>query len=416
MEVSYLNSFKNNNYKFSENFKSELLNINFFNKKIRKFKSNNNSLLKNSKLQFNKNKIENKINLILNKISENNINSLVIEFIKIISFINEDEYKKFFELLYKKIVNEIQFVEYYLNFFEMVIICYKNKMNYQPGYFFDLIEYKINNYYLNNEDKTNDKEIIRKNTLILIKKLINRNILDSNLLILLNSLILNQSRYIIDIFYWFENKKLSLSEKNKIKNKENLSFREKVFINNLLSKKLNENTNTHTNIHTNIHTNTHTNIHTNTNINTNTNKVQHVIEKKIKEIEINDNKNSIETFKIETKNIINEYIYLKILEEVSEYIKTECININSKNIFCKLALEIFFDLKFTNTITILNLFENLIKKKFLFKSNLSRGLLYLIKENKGKLLNDNRLKSFLVLLKKLGITKGLEFLLKKYKV
>lgn len=397
MEVSYLNSFKNNNYKFSEEFKNELLNINFFNKKFRKFKSSNNNLLKNSKLQFNKNKIENKINLILNKISENNIDCLVIEFIKIISFISENEYKIFFELLYKKIVNEIQFVEYYLNFFEILIICYKNKMDYYPEYFFNLIEEKINNYYLNKIDKTNDKEIIRKNTLILIKKLIDRNILDSNLLILLNSLILNQNRYIPDIFYWFENKSLSSSEKNKIKNKENLnlSFREKVFINNLLYKNLNETIDIQNNVKY---------------------KKKMGVKKVIKEIEINDNKNSIETFKIETQNIINEYVYLKLLEEVSEYIKKECINTNSKNIFCKLALELFFDLKFNETLTILNLFENLIKKKILFKSNLSRGLLYLIKEKKGKLLDDIRLKSFLLFLKNLGITKGLEFLLKKYKI
>ena len=54
-----------------------------------------------------------------------------------------------------------------------------------------------------------------------------------------------------------------------------------------------------------------------------------VIEKKeVKAIEINDNFN--DTFKVETQNTLPKYLYLKLLEEVSEYIKKECVNINSK--------------------------------------------------------------------------------------
>ena len=76
--------------------------------------------MKNSKLQFDKNKIDNKINLILNKISNDNIDLLVREFIDKISYINQNDFNLFLSLIYKKIINEIQFVDYYINF--LVII------------------------------------------------------------------------------------------------------------------------------------------------------------------------------------------------------------------------------------------------------------------------------------------------------
>ena len=167
MEISYLMSFKNNTkYYFDDDFKKKLIELNFFNRKIRKMKMTNNSLLKNSKLQFNKNKIDNKINLILNKISENNILLLVTEFIERISFISLEEYNIFLDLIFEKILKEIQFVDYYLNFFEIITICYYKKMNYKPEYFIIKIENIIKDCYLNNKLSDNiklDKEVYQRN-------------------------------------------------------------------------------------------------------------------------------------------------------------------------------------------------------------------------------------------------------------
>ena len=386
------------NYTFEDDFLKKLTDLNYFNKRIRKMKNTNNSLLKNSKLQFNKNRIENKINLILNKISEDNILLLVKEFIQNISFITKEEYNIFLELLYNKILKEIQFIDYYLNFFEILAICYYKKLELIPEHFFNQLENKIKNYYLENEYES-ESELIRKNTLVLLKKLVDRNMLESNLLILINSLVINQSKYISDIYYWFETKKLSNSDEKKLKSilNKSLSFREKVFLNNLLNI---ENNNT---VKNDLNNN-------------NNNKNIEVNDFDNKKIEKNKKENIDDIFKIETINIINEYIYLKLDEEIIEYINSECKNSNQKNIFCKILLEIYFDINFNEKNEIKNLLNKLVKKRVLFKSNLSRGLIYLLKHNKGKRLNDKILKDFSIFLKNMGITKGLEFLLKKFKI
>ena len=91
MEVEYLLSLKfSKKYSFDENYRKNLELNKFFNTRFKKLKYKKSSLLKNSKLQFDKNKIDNKINLILNKISNDNIELLVREFIDKISYINQN--------------------------------------------------------------------------------------------------------------------------------------------------------------------------------------------------------------------------------------------------------------------------------------------------------------------------------------
>ena len=129
MEVEYLLSLKFiKKYSFDENFIKNLELNKFFNTRFKKLKYKKSSLLKNSKLQFDKNKIDNKINLILNKISNDNIELLVREFIDKISYINQADFDLFLSLIYKKIINEIQFVDYYVNFLVIIIKCYNKKL------------------------------------------------------------------------------------------------------------------------------------------------------------------------------------------------------------------------------------------------------------------------------------------------
>ena len=397
MEVEYLLSLKGSkNYNFDTDFIKNLELNKFFNTRIKKLKYKKSSLLRNSKLQYDKNKIDNKINLILNKISNDNINLLVIEFIEKISYINQENFDLFLGLIYKKMINEIQFVDYYINFLEIIIKCYNKKLDLKANRFFDIIEINIKSYYLNN-DFCKVNEIQRINNLILIKKLIEKNILDSNLLILMNSLIINQNKFIYDIFNWFDSKELSISEKEKLENKlelSYLSFRDKTFLKNLFNNKKEI-------VKNNI-------------------KKEIIKNKFKKEIIINDNSsaktnNKNEEFNIETLNILNEYLYINLMEEIEEYIKTECKDMYYKNIFCKISIKLFFESK-ENINKILNLFDTLLKNKILYKSNLSRGLIFLLKSLKKERLDNKKLSKFLLYLKNKGITKGLEFLLRKYKV
>ena len=88
-------------------------------------KKSENSILKNSKLQSMKDKISNKVNLILNKLSDTNIDNLVIEFIQNIKLNNIDDYNEFLQSIYNKIILEVNFIKNYLSFFKIITYIYE---------------------------------------------------------------------------------------------------------------------------------------------------------------------------------------------------------------------------------------------------------------------------------------------------
>ena len=83
------------------------------------------NILKTGKIQQNKDTISNKVNLILNKLSENNINNLIIEFISSINQVNDNEFNDILKTFYIKIISEINFIKIYLDFFKKIIYLYK---------------------------------------------------------------------------------------------------------------------------------------------------------------------------------------------------------------------------------------------------------------------------------------------------
>ena len=199
MDIDYFYSFKN---KKENNF----LDINLlknYNFRIRKRKQNKhriNNILKNSHFQTNKNKLENKIILVLNKLSKKNLVSIIKEFIENIKIQNLNDFNIFFKTIFIKIINEIQFVDTYIQFLNDIINIYKIKFNYTPKYFIDIIEFNIYNFYMK-KDYNNDflwleelnNEIFRKNNLIIVKKLIEYNILNKKIKKLISSIIINQN-------------------------------------------------------------------------------------------------------------------------------------------------------------------------------------------------------------------------------
>ena len=178
--------------------------INMFNKI---FGSDYTIIKKNTKPD-NKNKIDNKMLAVLNKLTDNNIENIVIEFLKNINKINNEEYELFQKILYLKIIAEIQYVDTYLCFLLYIDKIYSNVFKYNLEYFINLVEYSFKTYYCNYivYDKynfINNTEEIRINNNILIKKLISNNLLKSDILDKCSDILLDTKKYYTDIYYWF---------------------------------------------------------------------------------------------------------------------------------------------------------------------------------------------------------------------
>jgi hypothetical protein len=120
-----------------------LINLLNNNKKIYKNHSkSHNTILKNPKMQLLKDKIENKVNLILNKLSESNINILLLEFIESLGKITKEEYISMQKTFYLKIQSDINFVKIYLEFFKIISNLYKTVFNFTPEFFYSIIQMK----------------------------------------------------------------------------------------------------------------------------------------------------------------------------------------------------------------------------------------------------------------------------------
>ena len=356
------------------------------NKKYKKtYKKNNNPILKNQKLKNKKENIINKVNLILNKLSENNIDNLIIEFIENVKITNIDNYNEFLKTLYFKILSEINFIKIYLIFFSLITKIYKEVFNFSTEYFYNLIENKFlfdydleydENYLFLNEHSC---DIKRLNNLTLINELINYNFFKDEFKDIIEEKLLKQDKYLSDIHHWFKNNKISDKQLNFIKTiiNNDIQLRDKVLLENLV----------------------------------NGNKSKIIFKQIANQPEkiISSNLNNT----VELDNILEEYLFIDNSESLESYIENNCNDALTKNKFCEYLIDKYFKLNNDECKKIINLFKFFIKNKILFKSNLSRGLLniYPIKN-----MNLDRLKSILLFLKNQGITKGLENIMTKYSI
>ena len=364
-----------------------------------------NQLLKNPKIQLLKNKIENKVNLILNKLSELNINNLLVEFVETIGKIKEEEFNDIQKAFYQKMQSDISFVKIYINFYKLISKLYILQFNYSNKFMINIleakflydyydIEYTENfNFLMEYEDANNFiiSENKRINHLIIIKNMIYSNILNNNLENIITEELLKQKNYYADIYYWLQNKTLDdtikLSIKNIISN-NTLPLREKVLLDNLI-----------------IDTK-------NTEVK---GAVKSLVTPQIKEQNINS-----DTLAIESENIIEEYLFMESIDEVKIFIDNRCKDAISKNKFSQYLFNKYFESNIDISSKILDFIKMLVKKQILFKSNLSRGLL-LLNNNWKDLVDDfnnpdKKMKELLISLKNLGITKNLENLLQSHKI
>jgi hypothetical protein len=356
------------------------------------------NILKNHKIQHKKETITNRVNLILNKLSESNMDSLVSDFIENISQIDNEQFDEVQKAFYVKIISEINFIKIYLQFFKTITYIYNKVMNFDISYFISIVETKFKMDYTNyiNEDKysflcDNIDENKRINNLNLLKSMIENKFFTDNIMEVCDNIILNQTKYYPDIYFWLnsKNRELTKDEVTKIKSivSTKLLPRDKVLLESLLnkSKPIQEK------------------------VNLKDNKII----KEPRTSNLSDN-----TIALECNNIIEEYILMKSNDDMKYFIETRCTDAITKNKFCYQLIDKYFLGNKESSNDIIELIKQLIKSQILFKSNLSRGLLLLYNNwkdvNMDYVKPNEKMKTLLVTLKSIGITKGLETLIENY--
>ena len=385
---------------------------------------NKNNILKNQKIQNQKENISNKVNLILNKLSEKNIDNLVIEFIENINQVNLESFKEIQKTFYIKIISEINFVNIYLEFLKIIGLIYNKVQQFNLSYFYDMVESKFKSDYTNYEIKSSSEysflndfngETFRNNNLILINTMVESKLISNDIHKYCDQIILDQILFLSDIYYWYnsKNRKLTITEIDKIKsilNKE-ISVRDSILLKNLIQDydkiinlpvpdindikpinsldKINDNNKT-----------------INLSVSNNDNNIKP--------------KQKVNTINLECDHMIDEYLSYKIIDDIKYFIDTRCIDTINKNKFCEILINKYFLANKEISDEIIQLIKQLVKIRILFKSNFSRGLI-LIYNNWDDLLIDfnnpiPKIKVLLSTLKSVGITKGLEDLLEKYMI
>jgi hypothetical protein len=327
------------------------------NKKIKNNDVSNNHILKNQKLQNKKDNIENKVNLVLNKLSENNIDNLLVEFINNIGQISIEEYNIIQKTFYIKILSEINFVKVYLKFFNYINTIYNKVQNYDMKYFISIIETKFYNDYTDdikideeykfiNEFNTESQRI---NNLMIIQNLIHINIFNNDIINECKNILFNQTKYLSDIYYWFQfdNKvtNYDINIINQILSCDNITTRDKVLLESLCKI-------------TSI-------------------KDDQKIEKK--HIEINK-----DILLLEINNILEEYLLMKEIDDVIYFIEKKCGDALSKNKFCYNLIDRYSN----NDEELLDLLKTLYKSDIINKNNINNGLMLYKKTSS---FNENKL-------------------------
>lgn len=362
-------------YKLKDNYLQ--LDLNLVNS-INNIKNSSNIKYKESKKTKKVFKNKNDYNIILNKISEINYKTLVEELFCSIIFDN-DKIINFLNFFFNKMIRETPFIVansmFYIEFLKSLNYHYK-ELN------IDIVINKIESFF-NKIYTENYSEADRTNYLFFIYNLCKNSFFGQNLLIEITEFLfkLEDTKFLYDIFKWFSiNKKLLKVNKyikllhTKIKisesNKRINTLLKSLFQTNILVKNVD-----------------------------------------IKKVVIKENHNSNNT---EIENLIQEYLILEDLNEIKFYISDYCIDAKKKNNFCYIIIKSFFKENEENINKIFNLLDYIIKNKVIYKSNLSRGLIYYYKSESK--INKSIILKFIKFLKKNNITRSIEFIINKYDI
>lgn len=374
-----------------------------YDKKNKMKNKNKTNILKNQKIQTQKDNISNKVNLILNKLSEKNIDNLVIEFIDNINQVNIETFNEIQKTFYLKIISEINFINIYLDFLKIISFIYNKVQQYEISYFYDIIESKFKSDYTNYQISADSPlnfindlngESNRVNNLTLLNNLIENKFISNNIYKYCDNIIIEQELFLSDIYYWFNSRKNKLldTEILKIKqilNKSEISPRDSILLKNLIN-----------------------------DIEHDVEEVKPIKQQIVKKIEISKPKIVTNTINLECIHIIEEYLLIKSIDDIKYFIDTRCVDTINKNKFCEILINKYFLSNKESSDEIIQLIKQLVILHILFKSNYSRGLIMIYNNwNELSIDYDNpipKIKLLLTTLKSLGITKGLENLLEKY--
>lgn len=370
MKVEYLLSFKDNDdLKYLDDEFLNLISDNFiksYTKKVKKkiikpiLKCN---ILKNAKLQTEKNTIESKVNLILNKLSKNNFDQIIEEFIIKFSEIEQSDYDNILKSLYLKAIKDEKFINIFLKYYHIINQIYSYLFDFNNRYFINIIESKIKFDYkkikLDKEfsflENLNSEEN-RINSLKILIYLVEKNNLKIDVISIVSDYLMDTD-YIPDINFWFCNKfiKNNLDIKNfneKLVNKlsNEINNRSLVLLKNLLD----------------------------------SNNIQYGLNIDEEQEEESDEDNSIfnnldsgtpkSDLEIQINNILEEYLLLEEFDEISSFIESFCNDENKKKVFMETLLNFFFNSSLNNINKFKKLFVNL-KKSKLFKIDIYKNSL-----------------------------------------
>lgn len=370
MKVEYLLSFKD--HKDLQNLDNDFLNsisdnfIKSYSKKVKKkiikpiLKCN---LLKNSKLQADKNTVESRVNLILNKLSKNNFEQIIEEFLIKFSEIDQNVYDIILKSIFIKMIKDEKFITIFFKFYNNINQIYGYLFEFNNKEFINLIELKIKNDYLNLDLNENMKflenfksEEHRLNSLKLLIYLVEKKNLHINVINIVSDFLMNTD-FIPDINFWFSNKfiknNLNINDFNKKlvdKLNNEMNNRSLVLLKNLLD----------------------------------SNDIDYQIEDEDNEEEIFES--SVEEvsdkteFEIQIDNILEEYLLLEEFDEILSFFENFINEDTDKKQFMSSLINFYFNSPLNNLSKFKKLFVNL-KKSKLIKSELYKNSLNEILNN-----------------------------------
>jgi len=337
--------------------------IKVYSKKVKKkiikpiSKSN---ILKNSKLQSAKNKDENKVNMILNKLSEDNIDNIIKEFLETFVDIDQDQYNIILQTIYLKLIKDDKFIYVYYKFYNIINSIYTSLFDLENKHFIDIIQNKVLYDYAKSDIddsfsfvKKIKTEENRINNLKLIVLLIESNNFDKKIIKEITPILLKND-YIPDLVFWFNNNTI----------KKSISIDK--FYDNLVSKLNNDINNRSVILLKNL-----------LNIEDSVDDLDDALSESSEDsclISVKE-ENDKSGFEIEIDNIIEEFLLLEEPNEIIDFLKDFATNKKDIKIFTTTLLNFYFNSTLNNHSKFKKLFVSLKKSKLIdnsiFKSSLS---------------------------------------------
>ena len=200
--------------------------------------NDNNNAKKFFRKQKNVISLEDKINLLLNKLSNDNIDVITEDFINSVEKISIDQYEQIQTIIFNRIVDDYSFLDIFLNFLFQINIIYSNVQSYNLIKFVQLIQDNFISIYVDrNKIVSEEKKLsLLKIIMFSIPELFSKN---ETINYCTHHIV--ESEYIYDIYYWINNNfeyvkdnKVIVDKVNNIINNNNQISRSYILLENIM--------------------------------------------------------------------------------------------------------------------------------------------------------------------------------------